>query len=237
MLTDQIATAVMAARSSRVLDTVAKTMWRAAVEGHVGEEDAGRLAEAIEACRAALRAPTAPARPIAPRKRSSPRSPDRRKSLERRRRLAASGPMPPAIACRFTTSQLAVLRVVADEVREHGRCTRCLDEIAGRAGVCRRTAQAALREAQRLGLVSIVETKRTAWLNAPNTVSIVSSEWRLWLRLGPAGTRMQKGADHGQEFYSKGPNSPAAERGEPKKTALRRSEGNRRAFRNGVMRV
>jgi hypothetical protein len=32
------------------------------------------------------------------------RSPDKQASIERRRRLAASGPMPPALAAKFTTS-------------------------------------------------------------------------------------------------------------------------------------
>ena len=42
------------------------------------------------------------------------RSPDRQASIERRRRLAASGPLPPAMAARFTVSELAVLRIVAN---------------------------------------------------------------------------------------------------------------------------
>jgi len=60
--------------------------------------------------------------------------------------------MPPALACRFTVSELAVLRIIRDEVRQHGQCARCVDddEIAARAGVCRRMVQTALREAARL---------------------------------------------------------------------------------------
>jgi hypothetical protein len=59
---------------------------------------------------------------------------------ERRRRLAASGPLPPSLACRFTTGELAVLKVIADHVRHAGRCALCVDDIAARAGVCRRLA-------------------------------------------------------------------------------------------------
>jgi hypothetical protein len=64
---------------------------------------------------AAKRAPRAAAR-------RRQRSPDRQASIERRRRLAASGPMPPALAARFTTSELAALRIIGDEVRHHGVC-------------------------------------------------------------------------------------------------------------------
>ncbi len=51
------------------------------------------------------------------------RPPQRAIAIERRRRLASSGPLPPAIACRFTTGELAVLRIVGDEVAE-GRSRR-----------------------------------------------------------------------------------------------------------------
>ncbi|MCJ2068537.1 hypothetical protein MKK75_06915 [Methylobacterium sp. J-030] len=65
-------------------------------------------------------------------------------AIERRRRLACSGPMPPALASRFTTGQLAVLRIVGDEMARNGACGLCIDAIAARAGVCRRLAQGAM---------------------------------------------------------------------------------------------
>jgi hypothetical protein len=117
------------------------------------------------------------------------RSPDRQRSLERRRRLAASGPMPPQLACGFTTGQLSVLRIVGDEIRARGRCVLYLDEIAARAGVCRRLAQGALREAERLGLVHIEERRLTACRNDTNRVSIISGEWLTWLRLKKQGAK------------------------------------------------
>jgi hypothetical protein len=112
------------------------------------------------------------------------RSPDRQRSLERRRRLAASGPMPPMLAAKFTTGRLSTMRIVGDEVRRKGRCTACVDEIAARAGVCRRLAQAALREAEDLGLVHIQERRLTGTRNDSNVVTIISMEWLAWLRIG-----------------------------------------------------
>ena len=45
--------------------------------------------------------------------------------------------MPSQLACRFTTGELAVLRIVADAVRDNGQCVLPVDAIAARAGVCR----------------------------------------------------------------------------------------------------
>src|SRR3712207_3530506 len=89
--------------------------------------------------------------------------------------------MPPALACKFTVSELAVLRIVGDEVRQHGYCDRCVDEIAARAGVCRRLVQNAVREAARLGLLTVEERRREGRRNLPNIVRIVSREWLTWL--------------------------------------------------------
>src|SRR5215207_2851597 len=97
--------------------------------------------------------------------------------------------MPPALACKFTVSELAVLRIIGDEVRQHGRCDRCVDEIAARAGVCRRMVQNAAREAARLGLVTVEERRREGRRNLPNVVRVVSREWVTWLAKGGQSTR------------------------------------------------
>jgi len=92
--------------------------------------------------------------------------------------------MPPALASKFTVSELAVLRIVGDEVRGQGACGLTLAEIAARAGVCRRMAQSALREAAGLGLVTVQERRREGQVNLPNVVRVVSREWLVWLRIG-----------------------------------------------------
>ena len=77
-----------------------------------------------------------------------------------------------------------MLRIVGDEVRQHGHCDRCVNEIAARAGVCRRMVQNAIREAARLGLLTIEERRREGRRNLPNVVRIVSREWTGWLTRG-----------------------------------------------------
>ncbi|MBD8902430.1 hypothetical protein MBTS_09320 [Methylobacterium bullatum] len=114
--------------------------------------------------------------------RRSVTSPDKAMSRDRRRLLACSGPMPPALASRFTTGQLAVLRIVADEVAAKGVCGLCIDAIAARAGVCRRLAQGAIRLAEGDGLLTIEERRHEGRKNSPNLVRIISREWQAWMR-------------------------------------------------------
>ncbi|WP_082773209.1 helix-turn-helix domain-containing protein [Methylobacterium sp. CCH5-D2] len=104
-------------------------------------------------------------------------------SLERRRRWAASGRLPPAIAARFTAGEQAVLALVAAETVRRKDCRLAIEHIAAIAGVGRSTVKNALREARRLGLITVEERKVTGWRNDTNVVRIVSAEWTAWLRL------------------------------------------------------
>jgi hypothetical protein len=110
------------------------------------------------------------------------RSPDRQASIARRRHLAASGPMPPALAARFTQAEMAAFRIVSDEVRHHGVCALHIDAIAARAGTCRTTVKNALREARRLNLVTVQERRRRGQRSLTNIIHIISREWRDWLQ-------------------------------------------------------
>jgi len=97
--------------------------------------------------------------------------------------------MPPALASKFTVSELAVLRIVGDEVRERGCCDRTVDEIAARAGTCRTVVKDAIRTAATLGLLTVQERRRQGQKNLPNVVRIVSREWTQWLARGPKSGR------------------------------------------------
>lgn len=185
--------AIAATRSLARLDELAGDLWKAWGSGVVTDEDAGHLSAALEARRLearpkdtiAARAPSVPrlAASIFP----PPRpivSPDRRASMDRRRRLACSGPLPPALACRYTVGELAVLRIVGDEVRAKGACALPLAAIAARAGVCLTLARRALRNAASDGLIVIQERRRQGQPNLPNLVRIISREWRSWIERG-----------------------------------------------------
>jgi hypothetical protein len=88
--------------------------------------------------------------------RRSQRAPAPTVAIARRRYLAASGPMPRALA---TIAELAVRRIVGDEVRGRGCCDRTLAELAARAGCSRTKAQDAIRQVGRLGLLTVQERR------------------------------------------------------------------------------
>ena len=186
MLFEDMAEAIGLAHSA-ALDDVTRALWTALSAGHLNEAQALQLSEAINARRIAAKAVQAaagrgflPVRVAPPRKHQRP--PERSVAIERRRRLAASGPMPPALAARFTTSEAAVMRIVADEVKVRQVCAICLDAIAARAGVCRTTAQNAIRQAKRFGMLEVQERRRPGAKSLPNVVRIIDREWQAWIR-------------------------------------------------------
>ncbi len=192
------------------LDVLARAIWTDHAAGRLSDTEAQQLAEAVEARRRAFRKPVQGQTPLkvvvmredAERPPASnvaahrpgprqlvlriprPATYDRARSRERRRRLAYSGPLPAQLAAAFTPAENAVLRIIADEHRDRGGCALCIDAIAAKAGVCRRTVQTALRHAERLGLVSITERRRTGARSLPNIVRVVNREWLAWIERG-----------------------------------------------------
>jgi hypothetical protein len=197
MNAETFAAALASARTLAQVDDLAKILWTAYGNGALTDIEAENLAGLVEARRreirpqdrTAVRAPHVPKTPTSffPAKRHYPVSPDKHASRERRRRLAASGPMPPALACHFTTGQLAVLRIVADEVKDKGACTLPLASIAARAGVCVTLARDAIRLAAGDGILVIEERRQHRAPNKPNLIRIVSREWRCWIDRGRRG--------------------------------------------------
>ena len=187
------AAALEGARTLAHIDDIARDLWRVHGDGLIADADAERVAAQVEEARrrirpadtVAVRAPRVPraASNFPPRRRHCA-SPDRLASRTRRRRLASSGPMPPALASGFTEGQRAVLRVVADEVRAKGSCTLPLAAIAARAGVCVTLARDAIRLAAGDGLAVIIERRRRGRPNLTNIVRIISREWLAWIARG-----------------------------------------------------
>lgn len=193
MFCDQIRREAEAAPRA-ALPAVTAALWKAFAAGHVTEAEAEALSALIEA-RQALSAPklgnaTGPIGPDAPQDRArSPRTgrsgsrPRTDASMERRRRWAASGRMPPAIAARFTLAEQAVLSLVAAETARRKDCRLSVGGMAAIAGVSETTVRNAIREAVKLGLLTVEERQITGWRNDTNIVRIISAEWTSWLRL------------------------------------------------------
>ncbi|MCU1326783.1 MAG: hypothetical protein JWN34_2153 [Bryobacterales bacterium] len=199
MFTDTVAGAIAGVRSHARLNELSQDIWKAYGSGLLTDDEAQGLSETLEARRIevrvldqtsnrALGVPRVIGASCFPVKRRRTHSPDRARSIERRRRLAAFGPLPPALALRFTTGELAVLQIVADEVRASGFCCLTLGEIAARAGVSVCHARNAIRAAGRDGLLLIEERRRHRAPNLPNRIRIISKEWKAWMerRRSPA---------------------------------------------------
>ena len=110
---DQMAAAIDGARTLTRLDHLSRSIWQGLTAGAVGDDDAQALAERLHGRRSVLRGEIKPVgipagRPsiFPPRRLQRAQRPV---AIARRRHLAASGPMPPALACKFTVSELAVL--------------------------------------------------------------------------------------------------------------------------------
>ncbi len=125
MFAEQMRAAVDGARTLARLDELSRSLWQAHGAGAVEDDDAQALAEHLHARKVVMRGEIRPVgippgrASIFPARRPQ-RTPERDVAIARRRHLAASGPMPPALASRFTTGQLAVLKIVADEIAEGG---------------------------------------------------------------------------------------------------------------------
>jgi hypothetical protein len=176
MFIEEIRRAVQAAPRND-LPRLAGIVWKGWGAGAIGDAEAQELAETIEA-RKAL--PPPPKAATGRRCGSRPRSSE---SLERRRRWVASGKLPPQLASRFTPGEVAALAVIAAEAAKNGDCRLAVGHIAALAGGCDTSVRNAVREAERLGLVSVEERRLTAFRNDTNIVRIVAPEWRSWLRL------------------------------------------------------
>ncbi|MCJ2092068.1 helix-turn-helix domain-containing protein [Methylobacterium sp. J-072] len=182
------------------LPAITAALWRAYSDGKITETEAESLSEFIDARRSFGSGqksgqspnPTATADAgltLSPPNRSgSPRRavgsrPRTDASMERRRRWAASGRLPPGLAARFTLAEQAVLALVAAEVVRRKDCRLSVPNVAAVTGVAETTVRNAIREARKLGLLTVEERQITGFRNDTNIVRIVSPEWTAWLRL------------------------------------------------------
>ena len=171
---------------SEILDELSKQVWVGLARASFTEQEAQMLSEAIQARRVLLQARRQPPAIKSPLRRSKgPTGP----SISRRRGWAASGAMPPQIASHFTSSEAAALSVIARAYQRGGICDWPIDKIAAIAGCSRTSVQNALREAKRLGLISVQERRHRGRSSETNLVKVVSPEWLVWLRLNKGSAK------------------------------------------------
>ena len=200
MFADEIRRAIEAA-TRLTLPQVTALLWRAYGEGKITEAEAEVLSGLIEARQTSAGGPNSlqrlaltgshpdeggagsQARVGSSRRTGVGSRPCTDASLERRRRWAASGRLPPGLAARFTLAEQAVLALVAAETVRRKDCRLAVGHLAAIVGVAETTVRNAIREAVKLGLVTVEERRITGFRNDTNIVRIVSREWAAWLRL------------------------------------------------------
>jgi hypothetical protein len=189
MLIDDIADRIAIACPDEI-DSIIKDVWCLCTDGRLSTDEVEILDETARARRETIEAarrkpPESPALPRPTLSRRE-RSPERQASIERRRRMVGTIAMPPVLAAKFTWGEVAVLRVIGDQVKRHGACSLYIDAIAAMSGMRRTTVQNALRQARRLGLITVEERRPPGRRKSlTNIVRIVSEEWLTWLRKGP----------------------------------------------------
>ena len=193
------------AASRAALPAVASALWKAFGEGHLSEAEAEALSGLIEARQSSphrgANLPAGQGMAISPIPSAvlteGPRTgagsrPRTGASMERRRRWAASGRLPPAIAARFTLAEQAVLSLVAAETVRRKDCRLAVGHLAAIVGVAETTVRNAIREARKLGMITVEERRVTGFRNDTNVVRVVSVEWQAWLRLTRKGAPLFK---------------------------------------------
>lgn len=161
--------------------------------GEIADDAAARLLAAIDARRVRRFAPAAGGLPQRTSKgsarvfstgRQRPRSPDRVASQARRRRMALAGYLPGAMAAEgeLTMGASAVLAVIAEALITTGRCALPIAAIAAKAGVCHRLAQSAMRQAERMGWITVAERRRAGRPSLTNVVRIACRRWADWIK-------------------------------------------------------
>ena len=233
---DALATAIESTARNQ-LDDFARQVWKAHGAGIVADDQAQQLAELIQRRRGpeswVLSRPGFPAPPRHFIQRSpEQRSPDRWASLARRREHAATGPLPPAIAATFTVGELAVLKVISDEVLAHGACDRSLNELAARAGICHSLAKRAVRLAELDGLLTVQRRPRSGRKHLTNIIRVVRAEWVDWLHKGRRKTYATNACSRAK------PDFPLARGvlGSPPRSQVLRKAGSDRVDKSGEKR-
>ena len=183
---------LLAACTLQQIDDCAKSAWILNGEGLVDDREMAYLVPVIEHQRQAIRSPPRfqihpighipPTTAKAVHRRPPIPAGRRAASWVRRRSLAKNCVIPTCIAGRLTVSKLAVLSVIARAVMDRGKSNMSLPEIAARAGVGCTTARYTIREASRMGLISVSENRINGFWSRPNTIRIVCGRWLRWLR-------------------------------------------------------
>lgn len=194
---------LLAADTQQQVDECAKAAWVLNGEGLIADEEMEYLAPVIEHRRKSIGAGVPLNRAKAPVRHCRPALPVQKRASAwlRRRGLAKDCIIPTCLAQAFTVSKLAVLSIITRAVMERGQSTMSLPEIAGRAGVGCTTARYAIRDAARMGLISVSENRVNGFWNRPNTIRIICRRWLRWLKERAASHTQKSNRSAGCNYF------------------------------------
>lgn len=187
---------LLAADTHQQVDECAKAAWVLNGDGLIADTEMEYLAPVIEHRRKSIGTGPRAARAKECARHCRPAIPLQKRAAcwLRRRGLAKDCVIPTCLAQAFTVSKLAVLSVIAQAVMDHGQSTMSLPEIAARAGVGCTTARYAIRDAARMGLISVSENRVNGFWSRPNTIRILFGRWLRWLKARASYGAAQKSA-------------------------------------------
>jgi len=149
------------------------------------------------------------------------RSPDRQASIARRRQHAATAPLPPSLATKFTTGEIAVLKIIADEWLAHGACDLSQNEIGARAGVVKSVVKRAIFFAENdHSMITVQRRPRSGRKHLTNIIRIIRAEWRDWLSKGHRRAYAIAACDRAKPIFAE---ARGAEKNPPRVQVLRNS--------------
>lgn len=163
----------------RRLDAIVPLVYKAHLAGQLDEAQTDRLQTAAQVRRDVFAA----RRRVGNHKPLSPPNPahSRSRSRANRRIWGGSGALPPSLRSQFTPGENAVAAVIRAEVRRNGSCSLPYAQIAKSAGLLSTTVvKRFVRLAKASGLIAVKERRVTGGRNAPNVITITSTEWRRW---------------------------------------------------------
>jgi hypothetical protein len=189
MLTENLMLTIASAGAGDLDCTIVPGIYKAWDNGTITEDDAMALQEAVDARRAEFR----PKPQMAPLKAPAAaiRKPRRYRTnwdrIERGRVLQKPKHLPPELAKKFTGAETAILGVIVDQVRLHGRCNLTTKQIGDIAGKSRRMVQITCHKAALRCLIRIDRQRLSPRRSKSNVIEIIQHDWRCWLGLDDKG--------------------------------------------------
>ena len=112
---------------------------------------------------------------------------EQREAAARRRNSASGyGCIPNEIRELLNDGARAVTSIICGQIKHHGYCDLAIEAIAAMAGMCRTTARNAIKQLEKLKVISVDRDSRRGVKSRTNIIRIICPHWLAWLKRGSA---------------------------------------------------